>query len=169
MHFRCSFEVNASNMNLFFFLVLHIVGLSVMFGTTVVDFFCFAQFWKQYPRDKVRAAAILPILVNFRFLFAGAFILLLISGIGMVALSHGAFAEQFWFRVKMGILVLVILNGAVIGGRATRGLRKTVEADLAGANVEQRRKALKGRIRMIHILQLLLFVTIFILSVYKFN
>jgi len=156
-------------MNLFFFLVLHIVGLSIMFGTTVVDFFCFAQFWKQYPRDKVRAAAILPVLVNFRFLFAGAFIMLLTSGIGMVALSHGAFAEQLWFRVKMGILVLVILNGAVMGGRAARGLRKVVEEELAGANVEQRRMVLKGRIRMVHIFQMLLFVAIFVLSVYKFN
>ena len=78
-------------------------------------------------------------------------------------------AEQLWFRVKMGILVLVILNGAIIGGRATRGLRKTVEEELAGANVEQRRKALKGRIRAVHIIQLLLFVAIFTLSVYKFN
>lgn len=156
-------------MNLFFFLVLHIVGLSIMFGTTVVDYFCMSYFWRQYPRDKAKAAVLLPVLVNFRFLFAGAFILLLISGIGMVALSHGAFAEQVWFRVKMGILVLVILNGAVIGGRATRGLRRTVEEELAGANVEQRRKALKGRIRTIHLLQLLFFVAIFILSVYKFN
>ena len=156
-------------MNLFFFLVLHIVGLSVMFGTTVVVFFCFAQFWRQYPRDKARAAAILPVLVNFRFLFAGSFILLLASGIGMVAMSHGAFAEQLWFRVKMGILLLVILNGAVIGGRAARRLRKVVEEELAGANVGQRRMTLKGRIRMIHIFQMVLFLAILVLSVYKFN
>jgi uncharacterized membrane protein len=156
-------------MNLFFFLVLHIVGLSIMFGTTVVDFFCFAQFWRQYPRDKARAAAILPVLVNFRFLFAGSFILLLTSGIGMVAMSHGAFAEQLWFRIKMGILLLVILNGAVIGGRAARRLRKVVEEELAGANVERRRMRLRGRIRTIHIFQIVLFVAILVLSVYKFN
>jgi hypothetical protein len=160
---------NTSKMNLFFFLVLHIIGLSVMAGTTGVGYFCLSYFWRQYPRDKARAAVLLPVLVNFRFLFAGAFILLLISGIGMVALSHGAFAEQLWFRVKMGILVLVILNGAIIGGRATRGLRKTIAEELAGANVERRRKALKGRIRAVHIIQLLLFVAIFTLSVYKFN
>lgn len=156
-------------MNLFFFLVLHIVGLSTMAGTALVDFFCYAQFWRRYSRDKVGAAALLPVLANFRFLFAGGFILLLISGVGMVAWSHGAFAEQLWFRVKMGILVLVILNGAIIGGRATRGLRKTIAEELAGANVKRRRKALKGRIRAVHIIQLLLFVAIFTLSVYKFN
>ncbi|HVU58458.1 MAG TPA: hypothetical protein VHD83_25530 [Puia sp.] len=165
-------------MNLFFYLVLHIIGVSTMAGAALVDFFCYTQFWKQYPRDKARAAAILPVLANFRFLFAGGFILLLISGVGMVALSHGAFAEQRWFRVKMGILVLVILNGAVIGGRTARSLRKKVEEELAGtgrgqgtalAGVGQGALALKGRLRVIHLFQLLLFITIFTLSVYKFN
>ncbi|HEY4208440.1 MAG TPA: DUF2269 family protein [Puia sp.] len=156
-------------MNLSFFLVLHIIGLSVMAGATAVDYFCFAHFWRQYPRDKARAAALLPVLANFRFLFAGAFILLLISGIGMVAWSHGAFAEQLWFRVKMGVLLLIIVNGAIIGGRATRNLRRAVEAELAGTREGQQSRTFKGRIRTVHLLQLVLFVVIFVLSVYKFN
>jgi uncharacterized membrane protein len=156
-------------MNLFFFLVLHIIGLSTMAGTALVDFFCYAQFWRRYSRDKAGAAALLPVLANFRFLFAGGFILLVISGVGMVAWSHGAFAEQLWFRVKMGILVLLILNGAVIGGLTARGLRKTVEADLSGANVGARTRMFRGRLRMVHLVQMLLFITIFVLSVYKFN
>ncbi len=156
-------------MNIFFFLTLHITGLVTMAGTALVDFFCYTQFWRQYPRDKARAAAILPLVSTFRFLFAGGFILLLISGVGMVALSHGLFAEQRWFRIKMGFLVLILLNGAVYGRRVAMKLRKVVEADLAGANVEQSRLSLKGRLRVVHLFQLLFFLCIFILSVYKFN
>src|SRR5882757_1502020 len=89
LHFRCIFDVNTSDMNIFFYLVLHIAGLSTMAGTAVVDFFCYQRFWKQYPTGKEKAAVILPLLATFRFLFAGGFLLLLISGIAMVALSHG--------------------------------------------------------------------------------
>jgi uncharacterized membrane protein SirB2 len=156
-------------MNLFFYLVLHIIGLSTMAGTALVDFVCYRKFWKLYANGKEKAAAILPVLATFRFLFAGGFILLLISGIGMVALSHGLFAEQRWFRIKMGIILLAIINGAILGGRTAMKLRRVVAADIAGTNVEESRNSLKGRLRMIQIFQLLLFVTIFVLSVYKFN
>lgn len=156
-------------MNIFFYLVLHIIGLCTMAGTAIVDFFCYTRFWKLYTLGKEKAATLLPVLATFRFLFAGGFILLLISGVGMVALSHGLFAEQRWFRIKMGIVLLAILNGAVFGGRTASKLRKVVDADLAGTNVEGTRNALKGRLRMIQVFQLLLFVAIFVLSVYKFN
>jgi len=156
-------------MNIFFYLVLHIAGLSTMAGTAVVDFFCYQRFWKQYPTGKEKAAVILPLLATFRFLFAGGFLLLLISGIAMVALSHGLFAEQLWFRIKMGVILLLFINGVAIGGRTARKLRKVVEADLAGANAGGGPEKLKGRLRTIQIIQLLLFLTIFVLSAYKFN
>ena len=156
-------------MNIFFFLVLHIIGLSAMAGTALVDFICYSRFWRQYPGGKEKAAAVLPILSIFRFIFAGGFLLLLISGISMVALSHGLYAEQLWFRIKMGIILLALLNGAVVGSRVASKIRKVIAADIAGANVEASRESLRGRLRMVHMLQLLFFVTIFVLSVYKFN
>ena len=156
-------------MNIFFFLSLHLVGIATMAGTTVVDFFCYSRFWKLYPSGKEKAAALLPILSAFRFLFAGGFLLLLISGIGMVALSHGLFAEQRWFRIKMGIIVLILLNGAVYGRSVAAKLRKIIDADIAGRDVSVTRAAVKARLRMVHILQLLLFLAVFVLSAYKFN
>ena len=156
-------------MNIFFFLSLHIVGIATMAGTTLVDFFCYSKFWKLYPAGKEKAATLLPILSAFRVLFAGGFLLLLISGVGMVALSHGLFAEQRWFRIKMGIIVLILLNGAIYGRGIATKLRKIVDADIAGADVSAGRAALKARLQTVHILQLLFFVAIFVLSVYKFN
>ena len=156
-------------MNLLFFLSLHMVGIATMAGTTLVDFFCYSRFWKLYPSGKEKAATLLPVLSAFRFLFAGGFLLLLISGVGMVALSHGLFAEQRWFRIKMGIIVLILINGAVYGRRVATKLRNTIDADIAGVDVTAARTALKARLRVVHMLQLLLFLAIFVLSVYKFN
>jgi len=66
-------------MNIFFFLSLHMVGIATMAGTTLVDFFCYARFWKLYPSGKEKAATLLPVLSAFRFLFAGGFLLLVIA------------------------------------------------------------------------------------------
>ena len=46
-------------MNIFFYLVLHIIGLATMAGTTLVSYICYGQFWKQYALLKERAVAIL--------------------------------------------------------------------------------------------------------------
>lgn len=157
-------------MNIFFFLVLHITGLSTMAGTTIVSYICYGQFWKQYALGKERAMAILNLMASFRYLFAGGFILLLISGVGMMVLTRGVFAEQSWFRVKMGLLVLILLNGAVYGQRLTMRLRQAVTMELAGGSVStESLDGLKSRILVMLIGQLLLFAGIFVLSVYKFN
>ena len=156
-------------MNIFFFLVLHIIGLAAMAGSTIVSYVCYGQFWKQHALGKEGAMAILNVTVSFRFLFAGGFLLLLISGIGMIVLSHGLFAQQLWFRIKMGLLVLILLNGAVYGQRLTRELRRVMEKELAGGNVLDSLEKLKSSILVMHIGQLLLFAGIFVLSIYKFN
>ena len=69
----------------------------------------------------------------------------------------------------MGIIVLILLNGAVYGRSVAAKLRKIVDADIAGTDVSMTRAAVKARLRMVHILQLLLFLAIFVLSAYKFN
>jgi hypothetical protein len=171
-------------MNVLFFLVCHIIGIVTMAGATVVDFFCYGRFWKQYAVDRRGGLAVMNVLSVFRFLFVFGFLLLLVSGLCMVALSHGLFAEQRWFRIKMGIVVLVLVNGIVFGRRLVMKIRKLVEMDiaesqLAGSASQSRKSAagdvqealvrLKSRLRVFHVLQMLLFLVIFILSVYKFN
>jgi len=156
-------------MNIFFFLVLHIIGLATMAGTTIVSYVTYGQFWRQYALGKERAMAILNLTASFRFLFAGGFLLLLISGIGMMVQTRGVFAEQSWFRIKMGLLVLILLNGAVYGQRLTSRLRQMVGMEIAGGNAQASLESLKSSILVMHIGQLLLFAGIFVLSVYKFN
>lgn len=156
-------------MNIFFFLVFHIVGLVMMAGTTLVDFLFFSQFWKLYAADKRGGAAILVVQSRFRLLLMTGFILLLLSGVSMVALSHGLFAEQRWFRIKMGIIVLLFLNAMVFGRRQVMKLRTLTAADIAGGDVQLNLSLVKGRLQLFHILQVLMFLTVFTLSIYKFN
>jgi len=148
------------------FIVLHIVGLTMMAGTTLIDTLVYKQFWKQYRVDTIKAAGTLETAGKLAVLFGIGFLLLLISGMGMMWLTRGVYGEQIWFRIKMILVVLVLINGLAVGRRTGLQVRKTVvNADGNALKLA----ALKKRLLLFHVIQLLLFLSIFVLGVFKFN
>jgi len=144
-------------------LVLHIAGLTIMAGTTVADYFIFKKFWKQFETDKVSAAVIYKAMSGFAVLFGIGFLLLLVSGVTMMGITHGAFGEQSWFRIKFGLIIIIILNGIFIGRRQGAKLRKYLPGG------EESLVQVKRNMNLFHLLQFVLFISIYILSVFKFN
>jgi len=150
-------------------LVTHILGLALMAGTTLVDFMLTRQFWKQFALDKQKGLGISEATSKFPLLFGGGILLLILSGITMMAIMRGAWGEQIWFRIKFGLVLLVILNGVAVGRRQGAALRKSVVEEAAGIANEERLLKIKGRLTVFHLSQIALFITIFILSIFKFN
>jgi hypothetical protein len=149
-------------------LVFHITGLVMMAGAALTEFAVFLQFWKILPKDPQRAMILrqatekLPVMVRI------GGILLIITGVSMVAVFHGVIAEQLWFRIKMGLVLLIIINGVIIARSQVMKLQKVL-ADGSGAFQVQKIDALKGRIMLSLSFQLILFFLIFVLSIFKFN
>ena len=150
-------------------LVLHITGITAMAGATVVDSIVFRQFWKQYASDKRKAAGTIETAAKFARLIPLGFLLLLLSGVGIMALTKGLYGEQVWFRIKMALVLLTVINGIAVGQRNGRKLQRTVAAEAAGANEDARILNLKAKLGWFHAIQLLLFLLIFVLGVFKFN
>lgn len=149
-------------------LFFHITGLCLAVGTTVANFTGFQQFWKQYAQDHEKAMMMLPALARFPKLTMAGAALLILSGLSMTALTHGVFSGQLWFRVKMTIVVLTIINGLVVGRRLGGNLRKALLAP-AGQTSPVAVLQLKGRMNLFFIAQITLFAIIFLLSAFKFN
>jgi len=150
-------------------LVVHITGLTIMAGTTLADYVIFKKFWKQFAADKAGAAIIYKAMSGFAMLFGIGFILLLVSGVTMMAITHGAFGEQLWFRIKFGLIIIIILNGILLGRRQGVKLRHYLSGELPGANTGQSLLQVKRNIIFFHFLQIAIFISIYILSVFKFN
>lgn len=149
------------------FLILHLVGLTLMAGTTIIDFVGHHTYWKMQQHDQARAAGVLQLLSKFsRFIGIGA-ALLIFTGIGMMAVTHGVFGEQTWFRVKFGIVIVLIANSLFIGRRQALKLRKLV--DDHPADLIQKIAQVRINLNRFYILQLILFFSIIFLSVFKFN
>lgn len=145
------------------FIVLHLIGFLLFAGTSVADFVGFRQFWKQYDLDKSKATTIMQAISGFPVLMRVGIGLIILSGIGIMYMTHGAFGEQLWFRVKFALVLLIILNTFLFGLRQKKLLIKSFEAaDSAIGKI-------RGNIRLFHTLQLLIIFIIILLSVYKFN
>lgn len=150
-------------------LATHITGLTMMAGTTLMDYVIFKQVWKQYWADKTRALAISEALVKLQIVFGSGFLLLIISGVTMMYLTHGVFGEQLWFRIKFGLILLIMVNGLGFGRRLGVRLRKLLPQEVSGVNVGDKIRKIRDNLSLFHITQLAIFLTIFVLSVFKFN
>lgn len=148
------------------FLVLHLTALVVMAGTTLADYLAYATLWKYLDRSE-RTEALLNVMNKLpRVIGIGAATLIL-TGIGMMALTHGVFGEQLWFRIKFGLVILVISNGLLIGRRQGVKLRRILQNSEPALAGEVNR--IKSRLGRFHLAQVMLFLLIIFLSVFKFN
>jgi len=148
-------------------LTMHLMGFVMVAGTTVADFIAFRQFWNQYELDAVKGRAVFQAISKFPILFRIGIILIILSGVGMMAITHGVFGEQLWFRIKFALVIMVILNGLITGRRQSRRLSRILNAELPDNFVKFAR--VKGNLKMFHYVQLTLLFIILFLSVFKFN
>lgn len=81
-------------------LVTHITGLVFSAGITVAGF----------------ALTQPPKALDKTFGIGG--VLLLLSGTGLMWLTHGVFLHQPWLQVKLGLVILLVINELFVGKRA---------------------------------------------------
>jgi len=149
-------------------LVTHIVGITLMAGATFIDFIIFKQFWKAYPSDKPKSIVIEDMLHRLQRFMGIGMLVILVSGVVMMVYLHQVWGQQIWFRGKMGVLVLVIING--LGIRRSMGSKlKRLLTEESLSDFDGKRSGLKSNITLVHAFQLLFFLIMFTLSVFKFN
>ena len=149
-------------MNLFLLCLLaHIIGLTLAAGTSVISFVVNRRFWKFYGTEKARALTLMELGARLPSVIGIGIGLLLLSGFYMIYLAKGAFTGQLWLRIKIVLVLIVIVNSFV-----AKALRKQVKAMVAA---EGTIGGLKQKETALYLVQLILFLTIFVLGVFKFT
>ena len=147
------------------YLLLHITGFTIMAGAVLADFTLSARLNRYLLTDKGRALILLEASASLAPLIGIGAVLLILTGTGMVIELKSAVTQALWLRIKMPLVLLVVLNGTVLARPATLRLKKLL---LDGTPATAGIGRLRNRRSVIYILQLLLFVAIFILSIFKF-
>jgi uncharacterized membrane protein SirB2 len=145
-------------------LVIHLAGLTVMAGTVVSEYVVFRTFSKRLEQQGVVSTGLIDLAERFPAILGIGAAALILSGIGLFAITHGAFSHQLWFQVKMLLIVALVLNGFIFGGKYRRRLKEGI-----AANDTARIKSAAIGIQRFCLGQVALFLMIIILAVFKFN
>lgn len=141
----------------------HIIGISLMAGVTVADFVLTRKFWDSYAKNPQEGILVRTISNKLPVLIIAGTLLILLSGVGMMIATRGVFDTFLWFRLKMGLVLLVILNAIIFGRRQNSLLNKLL------AQEAPELKNIRRNLNTFHITQLTLFALIYLLSTFKFN
>jgi uncharacterized membrane protein SirB2 len=158
-------------------LTTHIVGITLMAGTTLVEYLLTKHFWKLYASDRSRAIATNEDGFNFHLIVNIGIILLILSGVTMLVITQGVFAKQIWFQIKIGLIVIIAINGSAFGRKQDAKLKRLISMEKLNFQDDPRGQEnrkddlmkVKNRLDLFYISQLIMFLTIFTLSVFKFN
>ena len=145
-------------------LTLHISGLVIMAGTTFIDYVTFRTVG-QLTKDRDKEA-FLPLLSKYGALVRGGALILIGTGLGML-LSKGALYDQIWFKIKMALVVILILNGMFVGNPTGVKFRKMM-AD-HGSELILQKATVSAQLNRFYISQLVLFAIIILVGVTKID
>ena len=147
-------------------LVLHITGIVLLGGTTLMNYIISRQFWSWVEKDRNRAIVVNSTTLIFGRITGIGGVLTILTGVGMVAILHGTVDGQLWFRIKMMLLLLIILNALLFARPQNAKLKRIL---LSGNQMSNELSSVKSKMNLYYALQLVMLFTIFILSVFRFN
>lgn len=148
-------------------LVLHLSGLVLMAGTTVTELVMFRLFVRLLTKQDKAALSLFELLSGLgRLLLAGG-VVLVVSGIGLTILNEGVYLQQRWLQVKLGLIILLPLNGLLVGSPRMKQVRNSLLVEGVGLSLAVQPGVRK--LTLFHRVQLAVFLTIIILAVFKFT
>jgi hypothetical protein len=148
-------------------LAIHISGLVVMAGTTIIDYVTFRTVVEPGDTARDEFRGLLPLMSRYGAIVRAGGAVLLITGISMLALTDGVWWNQLWLKIKMALVLMLILNGALIGNSNGVAFRKIISED--SANFAEQSLEVRTRLNRFYISQLFLFFLIILTSSVKFD
>ena len=145
-------------------LVLHITGFVLLGGTTLMSFIISRQLWNYLQTDLTKAITINAATLNFERITRIGAVLTSLSGILMAIILWPVVSKQPWFRIKMVLVILIILNSIFFARPQMGRINKILAAHPNSAEWSY----VKSRMNSYYTLQLLMLFTIFVLSAFRF-
>lgn len=140
----------------------HLIGLTLMAGTNIVEFVAFRSISRTYQSDSSVAIHQISLLSKLSVLLIIGGILLVLSGVGLLVVTHNAFGGQLWFKIKMVFVLGLVLNGFLMGLKSEKRLKSSL---IKNHGIDSELRAM-GRF---YFIQLCLFFIVVVMAVFKFN
>lgn len=147
-------------------LVLHLCGLTLMVGATITAFVTFRAFIKRLKTED-KGSGLLKLLTTLAPVKGIGGILLILSGLGLMFITRGVFLQMLWLQLKLVLILLLPLNEILIGNKQLKKLNMAFIAN--SAEYATVIKMTVPRLNLFYTFQLILFLGIIVLAVFKFS
>ena len=142
-------------------LFLHLTGITMMVGTSIAGMSAHLRFRKLVFSEKETAFMTLKTTDRYPLLQTAGAILVLLGGVIMMIGYRGVIMQMLWFKIKLVVIALIILNQLLFGVSFIRKLRR--EPDPASI------VATMKKLTVFNGIQILFFLLIFLLSSFRFS
>lgn len=143
-------------------LALHITGIVIMAGTTVIDYLTSRTFWKLVESGDAKYRGLVPLMAQYGSMIRLGAILIFVTGITMLTLENNVWTNQLWFKVKMVLVFLIIIHGLFVGNVQGTRLREAVANNKV--NFLPETVKIRASLNRFYPLQLTLFFLVVLLS-----
>jgi len=152
-------------------LVVHFLGLILIAGATVGAWVADGAVFKRLPGDRAGAAALAATLRAYGVAAQLGAAVLLLSGLGLLAVGKWAYWGALWLTIKLGLFVALGMFGGIVGGSSGRKLGALLAAAAApGGSLDEAAVAKLRATRMsFHYVETVMFVAVVALAIFKIS
>jgi hypothetical protein len=149
-------------------LFIHIIGITCIAGGSIGGLFLEKHIWKHIRESPEKVHVLGPLMSQYPAIIQVGTLLMLISGLMMLEVLGWIVAGQWWFIVKMILVVALVLNGMLVAKPNGAKLRILVPRLINGEDVKVEIAKVKKNMTWFHISELSMLVIVYLLAVFRF-
>src|SRR3954469_18702407 len=121
------------------FLILHVSAFALFTGTLIANMINSNQLWLYSDKDAAITKALFNATGKYNRVMGICLGVAILMGIAMMAEMHKVYGPQLWFRIKIGLLV-VLLVVRILYSRNLGQLKKGINNEIKVSFADLRRK-----------------------------
>lgn len=151
-----------------FGLFIHIIGITCIAGGSIGGLILENHIWKQIRKSPEGVKVLGPLMSKYPVIIQVGTLLMLISGLMMLAAIGWVVAGQWWFVIKMIFVVALVLNGILIARPNGKKLQKLVSLLMKGQPVQNELKMVKKIMTLFHVSEMAMLLIVYLLAIFRF-
>lgn len=148
-------------------LFIHIVGITITSGGSIGGYLLERQIWKHIPESPLKSKSLTCLLSKYSMIIHTGTLLMIISGIMMLAALGWVAVGQQWFVIKMVFVIGLSLSGFFIGGPNSMRLHKLIIRQMNAEEVSIELNKVKRNMILFRISEALMVLTIYLLAIFR--
>lgn len=150
-------------------LFIHIIGITCIAGGSVGGLLLERLLWKHLKEAAPeKIPALTPLMSHYPIIIQTGTLLMLLSGLMMLWALGWVVAGQWWFIIKMLLVVALILNGSLVAKPNGARLLQLVPRLINGETLQPELAKLKRKMTLFHVSELTMLAVVYLLAIFRF-